>query len=53
MSNCQCGQQSDNWPGNLCQMCWEAYCAEEFWKFINRTIEQRHNDHQGQTTNHS
>lgn len=31
-----CGEPAE-WPDNitdkaLCQMCWEQYCADEFWK---------------------
>ncbi len=25
-----------DWDG-LCQMCWEAYCSDEYWDWYNRT----------------
>lgn len=28
---CKCGENSDGWPDDLCQMCWEKYCDEAFW----------------------
>jgi len=34
----RCGEPHDNWPddksGMLCQMCWEAHCSEEWWKWM-------------------
>lgn len=40
----RCGDANDGWPGDcdgelLCQMCWEAYCAREFWDVM--TMEPR------------
>ncbi len=23
--------------GDVCQMCWEAYCSDEYWDWYNRT----------------
>ena len=35
---CKCGEPSDGWPGKddgeLCQMCWEAYCSETWWDAV-------------------
>lgn len=35
-SCCECGARSDAWPdgkgGELCQMCWERFCSDEYWK---------------------
>jgi hypothetical protein len=40
---CPCGELHDDWPGNgqekLCQMCWEAQCAESFWSYWGREDE--------------
>jgi hypothetical protein len=40
----KCHRQTDDeimWPGDdgpedLCQECWEAYCADEFWSAVER-----------------
>jgi hypothetical protein len=32
---CPCGKPHDGWPGvrgELCQMCWEAYCSDTWWE---------------------
>ena len=36
MNCCECGAKSDAWPdgkgGELCQMCWERSCADDYYK---------------------
>ena len=29
------------WPDDICQECWEAYCADEFWIAIDSTMKER------------
>ena len=27
----KCGKEEAEWD-DLCQMCWEAYCSDEWWR---------------------
>ena len=33
-----CGEPADGWPANdggeLCQMCWELECSEDWWRLV-------------------
>ena len=36
----RCNDPHDNWPANdspgqLCQLCWEAQCSQEWWVGVN------------------
>lgn len=30
---CKCGKPA-TWAGEFCQMCWEAFCAGEWWREV-------------------
>ena len=38
-NKCKCGEPSDGWPDEMCQMCWERYCSEKWWDTIGSAAE--------------
>lgn len=36
--NCSLPNQ-DQWPDNLCQLCWEQHCSREWWQNVEELPE--------------